>query len=195
LVWTFASLLALAALHPPSDGGGVELSPPARALFSALYLCLQVTLIVTGDRRSDHAFAFQMFGESSTVRLTLLREIEAPGGHGMLVVPVHRGEWIAPDSLGTRHHFDWRDRVKVPGLSIFDVAFDAAYGARAQLDRAQAALDDVAAHIEDDAETQRLFVDVTLVKNGREPTVTRLVSTSRLGAPALAERESGNTGR
>jgi hypothetical protein len=136
-----------------------------------------------------------MFGESSTVRLTLLREIEAPGGHGTLVVPVHRGEWIAPDSLGTRHHFDWRDRVKVPGLSIFDVTFDAAYGARAQLDRVQAALDDVAAHIEDDAETQRLLVDVTLVKNGREPTVTRLVSTYRLGAPALAEWESGNTGK
>ena len=173
----------------------MELRPPARALFSALYLCLQVTLIVTGNRRSDHAFAFQMFGESSTVRLTLLREIEAPSGHGTLIVPVHRGEWIAADALGTRHHFDWRDRVKVPGLSVFDVTFDAAYGARAQLDRMQAALDDVATHIEDDAETQHLFVDVTLVKNGREPTVTRLVSTARLGAPALAESESGNIGR
>jgi hypothetical protein len=195
LAWTFASLLTLAALHMPSDGGGVELRPPARALFSALYLCLQVTLIVTGGRRSDHAFAFQMFGESSTVRLTLLREIEDPGGHGTLVVPVHRGEWTAPDALGTRHHFDWRDRVNVPGLSIFDVTFDAAYGARAQIGRVQAALDDVAAHIEDDAETQRLFVDVTLVKNGREPTITRLVSASRLGAPTPAKRESGNTRR
>jgi hypothetical protein len=160
----------------------VEFGPRARAAFTALYLGAQAVLIGTGGRRADHAFSFQMFSESSTVRLTLLREIEAPSGHGTVTLPVRHGEWTAPDADGVRHRFDWRDRVKEPILSTFDVTFDAAYGARAQLSRTQAALDDVASHIEEDAETERLLVDVTLGKNGREPTVTRLVSTSRTPA-------------
>jgi hypothetical protein len=173
----------------------VELHPLARAFFATLYLSVQAILIVTGARRPDHTFAFQMFSESSTVRLVLLREITAPSGHGTVVVSVHHGEWTAPDALGTRHRFDWRDRVKAPGLSTFDVTLDAAYGVRAQLGRIQAALDDVAAHINDDDETQRLLVDATCVKNGREPTLMRLASAPRLGAPALMQKPPSDTGK
>jgi hypothetical protein len=163
----------------------VELRPRSRVAFTALYLSVQTFLIGTGWRRPDHAFAFQMFSESSTVRFTLLREIEAPSGHGTVVVPVHHGEWTAPDAQGTRHRFEWRDRIKVSGLSTFDVTFDASYGAKAVLSRMQAALDDVASHIEGDTETERLLVDVTLTKNGREPIVVRLAG------PKEPDREPG----
>jgi hypothetical protein len=169
----------------------VEFGPRARVAFTASYLCVQAALIGTGGRRADHAFSFQMFSESSTVRITLLREIEAPSGHGTVILPVRHGEWTAADAEGVRHRFDWRDRVREPILSTFDVTLDAAYGAKAQLSRTQAALDDVASHIEEDAETERLLADVTLVKNGREPTVTRLASTSR----PLAGVRLGGPGR
>lgn len=154
----------------------MELGPRARVAFTASYLALQTALIVTGGRRPDHAFAFQMFSESSTVKLALLREIDAPSGHGTILVPAYHGEWTAPDRDGVRHRFEWRDRVKAPTLATFDVTFDASYGQRAQLARTQAALDDVARHLEDDAETRRLVVDVTLKRNGREPSVVRLSS-------------------
>jgi hypothetical protein len=170
----------------PSDGGGVELGPRSRVAFTALYLSVQVSLIGTGGRRPDHAFAFQMFGESSTVRFTLLRQIGAPSGHGSVVVPVHRGEWTARDASGTSRRFDWRDRVRVPNLATFDVTLDASYGAKAVLGRMQAALDDVASHIEDDAETERLLVDATVARNGREPQVVRLASAPRPGESPLA---------
>jgi hypothetical protein len=169
----------------------VELGPRARVAFTGLYFLVQAILIGTGGRRPDHAFAFQMFGESSTVRLTLMREIEAPSGHGMVVVPVPRGEWTAPDAHGVRHRFDWRDRVRAPSLSTFDVTFDAAYGAKAELSRTQAALDDVASHIDDDVETARLIVDVTLARNGREPVVARLASAPRSRGPALGSAGAG----
>jgi hypothetical protein len=157
----------------------VELGPRARIAFTASYLALQTALIATGGRRPDHAFAFQMFSESCTVRLSLLREIEAPSGHGTVLVPAHHGEWTAPDRDGIRHRFEWGDRVKAPTVSTFDVTFEAGYGQKAELARTQAALDDVASHLEGDIETRRLLVDVTLKHNGREPTVVRLSSVAR----------------
>jgi hypothetical protein len=42
--------------------------------------------------------------------------------------------------------------------------------------RLQAALDDVASHTPDDAETRELVLDVEVRKNGREPYVARLTS-------------------
>ena len=160
----------------------MELGPRARVAFTASYLSLQAILIATGGRRPDHAFAFQMFSESCTVRLALFREVDSPTGHGTLVVPAPRGEWTAVDASGTRHPFEWRDRVKTPALSTFGVTFEASYGQKAELARIQAALDDVAGHLEGDAETRRLIMDVTLRQNGREPSVLRLSSPLCSGA-------------
>jgi hypothetical protein len=153
--------------------------PRSRVAFAAVYLALQALLVVTATRRPDHAFGFQMFSESSVVRLTLLREVDAPSGHGTLVVPAPHGEWTAEDADGIRHRLEWHDRVKAPVLSTFDVFFDAAYGASAELSRMQAALDDVASHVDGDAETRRLLVDATIKRNGREPSVVRLASAER----------------
>lgn len=145
----------------------------------ALYLLMQAILIGTVWQRPDHAFAFQMFKESSTVRLTLLREIESPNGQGTVVLPVHHGEWTAPDAQGTRHKLSWRDRIKIWYLSMLDVRFAVDSGAKEELSRVQLALNDVAGHIDDDTETRRLLVDVSLSENGRPPTVVRLASAPR----------------
>jgi hypothetical protein len=158
--------------------------PRARVVFAAGYLALQAALVLTAARRPEHAFGFQMFSESCVARLVLLREIDAPTGHGTIVVPAPRGEWAAADLDGDKHHFEWRDRVKAPSLATFDVFFEASYGAAAELSRVQAALDDAIVHLDGDAETRRLFVDVTLKRNGREPSTVRLASAER----ALARR-------
>ena len=63
---------------------------------------------------------------------------------------------------------------------IFDQEFNASYGAATQLGRLQAALDDVAAHVPDDAETTRFLLDVTIKRNGREPVVYVLTSKERI---------------
>jgi hypothetical protein len=167
----------------PRDVFGVEQVRPnwplARVAFAAVYLALQAILVVTAPRRADHAFGFQMFSESCTIRFNLSREVAAPSGHGAILVPAWRGEWAATDEAGEKHHFDWRDRVKSPLLATFDTPFEASYGQAAALSRMQAALDDVAEHIEADAETRRLIVDATVKRNGREPVVVRLQSPNR----------------
>lgn len=170
---------ALAPLPAPGDRRRVEFGLRARVAIAALYLSLQTVLILTSQRRPEHAFGFQMFGESSTVRFSLLREVEAPSGHGTLTVHAYDGEWEARSADGTLHHFSWRDRVKVPALAVFDTTLEAGYGAAAQIARMQAALDDVAEHTPNDAETERLLADVIVKRNGREPAVVHLASVPR----------------
>jgi hypothetical protein len=144
-----------------------------------VYLSLQGVLVASASARPDHAFGFRMFSESSVVKLSLLREVDAPTGQGTVVVPAARGEWSAMDADGTRRHFAFRDRVREPWLSTFDATFEASYGAGAELARLQAALDDVASHLDGDAETRRLVLDVIARRNGREPQLVRLTSPSR----------------
>jgi hypothetical protein len=158
----------------------VELGLRARVAFAATYLTLQAVLIVTSARRPDRAFGFQMFNESSTVQFALLREVESPSGHGTLLVHASDGEWKARGLDGSLRRFAWRDRVKIPALSAFDVTLEAGYGASAQLARMQEALDDVAEHTPNDAETRRLLADVIVKRNGRDPWTVRLASAPRL---------------
>jgi len=99
-----------------------------------------------------------MFPEASTIEIRLSRET-ASG-----TVPIVHGEWHA-----SGHRFVWTDRVKDPVLRRLDVTVDAAYGARTQVERLQAALGDVAAHIEADQETRALVATVIVSTNGREP--------------------------
>jgi len=151
----------------------------ARCALAAGYLATQLALVATAGARPEHAFGFRMFSESSTVRLHLLRSVEAPSGHGTILVDAPAGSWNARDAAGTVHRFAWRDRVRAPELSTFDVTMHAAYGADAQVARLRAAIVDVARHIPDDAETRELVLDVTIRKNGREAEVVRLRSGAR----------------
>lgn len=153
----------------------------ARIAFSAAFVAVQATLVITAGTRPEAAFGFRMFSESSTISYSLSREVRsgADAQEGVLL-PVPDGEWSARDSEGVLRHVSWRDRVKRPELSAFDVTFHASYSARAQLARLTAALEDVAAHTPDDRETVRLLLTVTIRHNGREPEVIHLASARRL---------------
>jgi hypothetical protein len=157
----------------------------ARVAFAAAYFGAQALLVATAGRRADRAFGFQMFSESSTISVHLMRRVDAMSGHDTVLVDAGAGEWSARDAYGKLHHFSWRDRVKEPALAAFDVTLHASYGADAQLARWQAALDDVAAHIPEDAETYALVAEITVRKNGREPHVVELSSAllARKSAP------------
>jgi hypothetical protein len=141
------------------------------------WVVAQLALIATAGRRPDGAFGFRMFPESCTENLVLYREVDGPTGREK--VHVADGLWGARTVDGRVHRFSWYDRVPAP-LWIFDREMNAAYGAATQLGRLQAALDDVATHIPEDAETLRLDLDVTIRRNGRDPVVHHLQSKERI---------------
>jgi hypothetical protein len=148
----------------------------AKVAFAAAWFAGQAALVVTAGARPDGAFGFRMFPESSTLSYRLFREVDAPSGHGTALVEAADGDWTARDAGGTPHRFSWRARVKEPGLSTFGVTMHASYGARAQLQRLEAALGDVAAHVPEDDETRALVLEVAVKKNGRAATTSRFVA-------------------
>jgi hypothetical protein len=62
----------------------------------------------------------------------------------------------------------WRDRVRERNLATFDREIHASYSAAAQVSRWEGALDDVAAHLDGDAETRGLRLELVVRKNGLE---------------------------
>jgi hypothetical protein len=157
----------------------LDLGPRARVLFAAAWIAAQAALVLTANRRADRAFGFQMFSESSTINVHLLRRVDSITGNGTTLVPVENGEWVAKDRAGSKRRIKWRERVEEPALGVFDQTIHASYGAAAQLARIQAALDDVASHTPDDTETRQLVAEITVRKNGREPYVVTLQSAPR----------------
>jgi hypothetical protein len=145
----------------------------------------QVALVATARGRPDHIFGFRMFPEASTLEIHLFRDTrETPGAGGTSSareegVPAAGGEWSARDGSGQLRRFSWRDRVRDPILGSIDARVFASYGVDAQLARLGHALDDVADHIEDDAETHRLRAEVIVRKNGGPPVTVRLESHAR----------------
>jgi hypothetical protein len=146
---------------------------PLRVVFAAFWIGGQAALVLTAGGRPDHIFGFRMFPEASTIEIHLWRD--TVGGAARSA----RGEWSARDATGQLRHFSWRDRVRDPILSSIDARVFASYGVDAQLARLQRALDDVADHVPEDAETRRLRAEVTVRRNGREPTTVSLQSHTR----------------
>jgi hypothetical protein len=142
-------------------------------LFAIAWVGVQVALVLSAERRVDGAFGFRMFTESSSIRMSLYRELR--DGR----VRVEEGVWSAHDAGGLKRTFSWTDRVRRYELAVFDAETSAKYGVAATLARLQAALDDVATHTPDDADTRRFLLDVTVRRNGREPYVVHLTSVER----------------
>jgi hypothetical protein len=142
-------------------------------VFAALWIAGQIALVLGAERRPDHAFGFRMFPEASTIEIRLFRVVK--GG----TVRAPAGEWSARDADGQLRHFSWHDRVRDPVLGSLDARVFASYGVDAQLARLQRALDDVADHLPEDADTLRLRADVLVARNGREPTPAILESHAR----------------
>lgn len=177
------------APDPPRSSQPPRISQPPdplrgwwRIVFAIVWVTTQIALVITADRRADGAFGFHMFAESSTIKLALYREVTGEDGQRKRI-HVEDGVWSAYDSGGLRRRFAWTDRVRRRELALFDTEMSTKYGTRAQLARLQSALDDVATHTADDAETRRFLLDVTIRKNGGEPYVVHLASAERNVAP------------
>jgi len=110
-----------------------------------------------------------MFAESSTLSAQLWREVGAAGGVEKVRIAVKDGEWLAHGPDGRPHTIRWRDRVIEPNLATFGVTMHAGYSAAAQIERWHAALEDVSAHLSDDAETKGLHLELVVRRNGHEP--------------------------
>jgi hypothetical protein len=168
---------------PPRPSSRPSSAPPGpftrigRLLFAAAWIATQLVLILTADRRPDGAFGFRMFPDSSSIKVVLYREVEGEEGQ-RTQVHVEDGVWSARDAGGMVRRFSWYERVRSPYWA-FDREMHASYGAAAQLVRLQSAVDDVATHIPDDAETRRLVLEVTVRRNGREPVLHRILSPER----------------
>jgi hypothetical protein len=139
----------------------LDLDVRGRTLFAALYLAVQAGLVLSSPLRPDGVFSFQMFNESSTIKIQLSRRIVTPAGER--TVPANG--WTG-----------WTDRIVDPVLGTLGREVHASYGVDAQLFRLQRALDDVAAHLPRDAETKGLVADVEVRRNGRPPVVRHLES-------------------
>jgi len=146
-------------------GSVLDLGPRARRVFALGYALSLAGAIAYGQLAPDHVFGFQMFNESSTLEITLFREVERGGVTELLPIP--DGEWDAPDGTGTIHHFSWNDRVRVSPLWRLGVSVHASYGLDAQLFRLERALEDVATHTPLDHETRALVAVAETVRNGR----------------------------
>lgn len=155
----------------------LDVGPRARFGFAACWVALQAGLVLTASCRPDGIFGFRMFPEASTMQFELERVVAG------VAVPMAGGGWSARDASGQLRHFSWQDRVRDPVLSAPGVRVFAAYGADAQLARLQRALDDVAVHEPEDAETQRLIARVQVWRNGRGPESVVLESATRETPP------------
>jgi len=155
----------------------LDLGPRARLTFAAGWVALQAGLVLTASCRPDGIFGFRMFPEASTMEFELERVV------GGASVPAPGGDWSAHDTAGQLRHFSWRDRVTDPVLSSPGARVFAAYGVDAQLARLRRALDDVALHEPEDAETERFVARVQVWRNGRGPERVVLESASRETPP------------
>ncbi len=156
-----------------------------RLTFALTWIGGQLALIATGGLRADGAFGFRMFSESTTISIHLERDVLA--GTVRSKAAVVDEHWVAKDSLGVPHRFEWKDRVVDPVLSHLAVTMHAAYGAAAQLERLQAALDDVATHIPDDDETCALEASAIVRRNGRDEETLVLRSAPRFARCGAAQ--------
>ena len=157
-----------------------DLGGGSRLALAAAWVCGQCVLIATGSLRHGAPFAFRMFPESSTVAISLSREVAKQSDPAAdTVVPIEGGRWLARDRGGILREHAWSDRVRDPTLSRLEVTQNAAYGHQTQLRRLGAALDDVAASLTADAETRWLIADVVVTHNGRPAKTVHLASGAR----------------
>lgn len=156
----------------------VDLGPRGRVALALAFFGAQLGLIATAAGRPERAFGFQMFPESTVVNQRLYREVGPPGGPTRRVHAPH-GAWRARDASGAARDFAWSDRVRFYRISRFDETYFASYGAPAHRYRVRAALDDLASHLEGDAETRRFVVELDFRVNGRQQPTETLTSGPR----------------
>jgi hypothetical protein len=135
-------------------------SPSLRTLFAAAWLVAQAALVLTAERRSNHAFGFRMFEEITTVELRVSRLVDDGGNLPM------GATWTAHDCDGRPVEYRWHDLVRV-GPTFLNGPLLEPYGADTGLMRARAAVAWVATHTPRDCETRGLVATVSRVRNRR----------------------------
>jgi hypothetical protein len=155
----------------------LELGPQARRIFAAVYVTALAAVIIAAQRNPDHVFGFQMFNESSRMRIELFRRVR--GAPSDELVKVVDGSWQARDRRGKLRSFSYHDRIRDRTLGRLDQSIHAPYGLDAQLFRLKLALEDVLSHTRDDKETQALVAVVDTVKNGRPGPRVRVTAVRR----------------
>jgi hypothetical protein len=150
----------------------LDLGPRGRVVFAVFYIGLLGAAIAYSQASPDHVFGFQMFNESSTLRIRLFREVKR-GGRPRLVRVVD-GQWRARDRARALRTHRWQDRVRTGPIRTLDRFVHASYGLDAQLFRLERALEDVVSHIPHDRETRALVAVVDTVRNGRTARTVRL---------------------
>lgn len=158
--------------RPGSSDGAMPARRALRLGFCALFFGLELCAIAWGKLAPDHVLGFQMFNESSTLTIHLLREEERR--HKRVLIPVPGGRWRAPDASGRWHEHAWGDRVRYQPLGTLEREVHARYGLDGQLFHLKAALKDVVAHLPDDARTLALVADVETKRNGVRGETLRL---------------------
>jgi hypothetical protein len=153
-------------------GSVLDLGPRARRAFAVCYVMSLAAAVAYGQVAPDHVFGFQMFNESSSLKIDLFREVVRDGHTEVVAIP--DGEWDALDEHGRKHHFSWNDRVRVSPLHRLGTFVHASYGLNAQLYRLERALHDVARNVPLDSETRALVAVVETLKNGRAAGTVRL---------------------
>jgi hypothetical protein len=153
-------------------GSALDLGPRARRAFAAGYLLFLTAAVAYGQVAPDHLFGFQMFNESSSLKIDLFREVVRDGR--TVLLPVPDGEWEALDAHGVPHHFAFHDRVRVSPLHRLGTFVHASYGLDAQVYRLEHALEDVARNVPLDHETRAFVAVVETLKNGRPAGTVRL---------------------
>jgi hypothetical protein len=156
----------------------LDLGPRGRVVLAALWIGAQLALVGTSRGRVDGAYGYRALPSSTTVTLSLSREIAMP--EGVVLAPAPGGEWTVRGEAGEPRRVAWRERVRDPVLSTLDVPVRTTDSEATILARVQAALDDFARHVPGDKETVALVASVTLRANGREPREVRLASPRRL---------------
>jgi hypothetical protein len=134
--------------------------PWLRSLFAAAWLIAQAVLILTAERRSNHAFGFRMFEENTLVELRLSRLVDDGGN-----LPVG-ATWTTHDCEGQPVEYRWHDLVRV-GPTFLNAPLLEPYGADTGLMRARAAVAWVATHTPRDCETRGFVATVSRVRNRR----------------------------
>jgi hypothetical protein len=148
------------------QGSLLELGPRARAVFVVLYVLALCSVVAFGQVTPDHVFGFQMFNESSSLRIELWREVR--DARGTRLMPTRDGVWRARDARGNPHVVRWNERVRRGPIARIGERVHASYGLDAQLFRLQHALDDRVLHLDQDRETRALVAVVDATRNGRE---------------------------
>jgi hypothetical protein len=156
----------------------LDLGPRARVAFALCFFGVELALIVSAPWRVDGVFGFEMFNASSDIEIQLSRKLRDRRGR-LVEHPLPGGEWSATDAQGREHGFSWRELVRGTRLTRIGVKTHAKDGVNAQLYHLQRALDHVAAHIPDDAQTVALVAHVRAVHNGHTPVNVVLESRPR----------------